>query len=47
MLMQAQQGTAIASLGGYQQGGNTDNISYAVLWNGSTASLINAAIAGQ
>ncbi|AUG78427.1 hypothetical protein CFP65_3638 [Kitasatospora sp. MMS16-BH015] len=40
-------GTAIASLGGYQEGGNTDNTSYAVLWNGSTATLINSAVNGQ
>ncbi|WP_441251408.1 hypothetical protein [Kitasatospora sp. McL0602] len=40
-------GTAIASLGGYQEGGNTDNVSYAVLWNSSTAALINSAITGQ
>lgn len=40
-------GTAIASLGGYQQGGDSDNISYAVLWNSNTAALINAAVRGQ
>ncbi|MER7755675.1 hypothetical protein [Kitasatospora sp. NPDC097643] len=42
-----QLGVAVASLGGYQQGGNSDNTSYAVLWNGNTAALINAAVRGQ
>ncbi len=42
-----QLGTAFASLGGYQQGGNTDNTSYAVLWNSGTAALVNSAVSGQ
>ncbi|MQS16885.1 hypothetical protein F7Q99_33035 [Streptomyces kaniharaensis] len=40
-------GIAIASLGGYQQGGTSDNVSYAVRWNIHTAALLSAAVRGQ
>ncbi|WP_158844618.1 hypothetical protein [Streptomyces sp. NRRL WC-3742] len=40
-------GTAIASLGGVDGGGRSDNVSSAVLWNSGTAAMINAAVRGQ
>ncbi|WP_224274651.1 serine protease [Streptomyces sp. LS1784] len=43
----SQLGTAIASLGGVDDGGKSDNVSSAVLWNSRTAALLNAAVRGQ
>ncbi|MFC4907614.1 trypsin-like serine peptidase [Actinomadura gamaensis] len=40
-------GTAMASLGGYKEGGTSDNTSYAVIWNHATAVLLDAAVRKQ